>query len=68
MRDTLVAHRLLAGLTLMVSQPKKIWANWDLEIVERDPGVRGFSIQPHRRIVEHMAGLALSFSPFEQRL
>lgn len=27
-------------------------AGWDLEVVERTPGVRGFSIQPHRWVVE----------------
>lgn len=25
---------------------------WDLEILEREPGKRGFSIQPHCRVVE----------------
>lgn len=28
---------------------------WDLEVVERTPGTRGFSIQ-HRRWSEHMGG------------
>ena len=27
-------------------------AGWDLEVVERTSGVRGFSIQPHRWVVE----------------
>jgi transposase len=27
-------------------------AGWDLEVVERTRGVRGFSIQPHRWVVE----------------
>jgi len=26
--------------------------DWDLEVVERDPGIRGFSIQPRRWVVE----------------
>jgi putative transposase len=26
--------------------------DWDLEVVERTPGVRGFSIQPKRWVVE----------------
>jgi putative transposase len=33
----------------------KAEGNWDLEVVERDPGVRGFSIQP-RRWVERTLG------------
>jgi transposase len=30
----------------------KAEGNWDLEVVERDSGVRGFSIQPRRWVVE----------------
>jgi transposase len=30
--------------------------DWDLEVVERDPGVRGFSIQPRRWVVERTLG------------
>src|SRR5438132_1654079 len=29
---------------------------WDLEVVERTPGVRGFSIQPRRWVVERTFG------------
>ena len=27
--------------------------SWNLEVVERDPGMRGFSIQPRRWVVEN---------------
>ena len=30
--------------------------NWDLEVVERTPGVRGFSVQPRRWVVERTFG------------
>jgi putative transposase len=30
--------------------------DWDLEVVERTPGVRGFSIQPRRWVVERTFG------------
>jgi putative transposase len=30
----------------------KTQGNWDLEVVERTPGVRGFSVQPRRWVVE----------------
>ena len=30
--------------------------DWDLEVVERDPGMRGFSIQPRRWVVERTFG------------
>ncbi len=31
----------------------KAQGDWDLEVVERTPGVRGFSIQPRRWVVEN---------------
>jgi putative transposase len=34
----------------------KAEGKWDLEVVERDPGVRGFSIQPRRWVVERTFG------------
>ena len=30
--------------------------DWDLEVVERTPGVRGFSVQPKRWVVERTFG------------
>jgi Transposase DDE domain len=30
--------------------------NWDLEVVKRTPGVRGFSVQPRRWVVERSFG------------
>jgi putative transposase len=41
-------------------QPLADWCKeeggWDLEVVERAPGVRGFSIQPRRWVVERTFG------------
>jgi len=34
----------------------KTAGDWDLEVVERDPSVRGFSIQPRRWVVERTFG------------
>ena len=34
----------------------KAEGDWDLEVVERDPGRRGFSIQPRRWMVERTFG------------
>jgi transposase len=34
----------------------KAEGDWDLEVVERDPGMRGFSIQPRRWVVERTFG------------
>lgn len=34
----------------------KAEGDWDLEVVERPPGVRGFSIQPRRWVVERTFG------------
>jgi len=34
----------------------KAESNWDLEVVERPPGVRGFSVQPRRWVVERTFG------------
>ena len=34
----------------------KAESNWDLEVVERTPGVRGFSVQPCRWVVERTFG------------
>lgn len=36
----------------MVSCP----GNWDLEVVERTPGTRGFSVLPRRWVVERTFG------------
>ncbi len=30
--------------------------NWDLEVVERSPGTRGFNVQPRRWVVERTFG------------
>ncbi len=30
--------------------------NWDLEVVERTPGTRGFAVRPNRWIVERTFG------------
>jgi putative transposase len=34
----------------------KAEGDWDLEVVERDPGVRGFSLEPRRCVVERTFG------------
>jgi putative transposase len=34
----------------------KAEGDWDLEVVERDPGVRGFSLEPRRWVVERTFG------------
>jgi putative transposase len=66
--DSKGARCLLAGLAPLLPRLKKIWAdaargqelanwcsaqgNWDLEVVERAPGQRGFSVLPRRWVVE----------------
>ena len=37
---------------LTVETRQQQGAGWDLEVVEREPGTRGFSLQSHRWIVE----------------
>ena len=46
----------------------KAQGDWDLEVVERTPGVRGFAVLPKRWIVERTDLLAFAESPDEQRL
>lgn len=57
--NTFGARRLLAGLKYFVPRLTKIWADWciatggwELEVVKRPPGMRGWSQQPKRWIVE----------------
>jgi putative transposase len=46
----------------------KAHGDWDLEVVERTPGVRGFAVLPKRWIVERTFGRLAREPPHEQRL